>query len=55
MFNVSVMYVWDRIEEKNEDNSLRCIDTMHYIYHSNIVLTWDDVKVTRKNYDPHLT
>ena len=43
-----------KIVDNSEDEGVRCIDTMHHIYHSNPTLTWDDVRATVNNYDPDL-
>ena len=53
VFNIAAD-VWDRIEANTEDSSLRCIDVMHHIYHSNTALTWDGVKNAMKIHDPQL-
>ena len=53
VFSIAVD-VQDRIEANTEDSSLRCIDVMHHIYHSNTALTWDNVKDTMRIHDCHL-
>ena len=53
VFNIAAD-VQDRIEANTEVSSLRCIDAMHHIYHSNTALTWDVVKDAMKIHDPHL-
>ena len=43
-----------KIEDNHEDKTVRCIDVMHHVYHSNTALTWDDVRTMVKSHDPHL-
>ena len=46
--------VRSKIEDNHEDNTVRCIDVMHHLYHSNTALTWDDVRTMVKSRDSHL-